>query len=344
SLWDTTLNLNQVKALMFQVLEVCNYDEDMYDGLNMSNLRFYSNFDYSNNAENIIISNNFLNNGCLRNNTTISNQVPFDNWFPVTDENWHTISNWYSESLPDSANPGFVVLNSDTAKLNGTDAKCDGLVLKQNAIFNTLNDGSNKLSIFGDIYNADIILNACEVGKVESYSSIELKDQASSDNYSLGNIASNAFQSTVLSKGLRGFYFDDDSFKNILYTSIDTTIDFDYETNSPNSYIDNDGDYSILWCGNIQSSIDGGITFYLTTEGISNLYVNDSLIISSESTSFPFENSGIINLTASQWYVLILTYSENSGSGSVSLEWEYSGQSRQFIPAEYLRPFTGTIE
>ncbi len=344
TLWDTALNSNQLKALMFQVLEVCNYDEDIYDGLNMSNLRFYSNFDYSNDAEDVVISNNFLNNGYLRNGASISDQVPFDNWFPVTDENWHTTSNWYSGSLPDSANPGFTVLNADTAELNGSDAKCYGLILKQNANFNTLNDGSNKLSIFGDIYNADIILNAYEVGKAESYSSIELKAQSGSDNYSLGNIASNAFQSSILSKGLRGFYFNDDSFKNILYTSIDTTIDFDYETNPPNSYIDNDGNYSVLWCGYVQAPITGDITFYLTTEGVSNMFVNDSLIISCDSTSSPFENTGLINLTNGQLYVLILSYSENSGSGSVRLEWEYSGQSRQFIPAAYLRPFTGIVE
>ena len=342
-IWDTILTQNHIKTLMFQVLEPNPNDEDVYEGLNMTNLKFYTNFNFYSESGNSFVTNNYLYPGNLINGASISNQVPYDNWFPASNDNWHTTTNWYSAVLPTSSNPAYVVINSDTSKLYGTDAACNGLVIKQNASILTSNNGTNKIDINGDIYNADIELNAYSVNIAEVYSSIDLKPQEGSNTYTLNNVSSNSFQTGIVAKGLRAFYFDDDTFKTLQYSTIDTTINFDWQTNTPNSYITNDGNYSILWVGQVQAPVSDDITFYTTTEGIVKLWVNDELVCDSSETVTPIETSGQITLTANIWYRIIIAYQETENSGSIILEWEYPGQSRQIIPAQYLQPYNGIM-
>ena len=340
-IWDTTLNQYHIKSLMYQVIEPNCFDDNIYMGLDMKNLKLYCNFNYYSTSGNTIITGNYLYPGNIRNNASLSNQVPFDNWFPNTDDNWHTLTNWYSGDLPTAINPGFAVINSDTAKLNGTDAECYGLVLKKDALITAANNGTNKLAISGDIYNADLILNAYEVDTVEVYSSISLKEQETIETYSIGNISSNVFQSSIAAKGLRSFYFNDDTLSALQFSAVDTLINFDWETNPPNSYITNDGDYSILWTGQIKGPISDDVTFYLTTEGTAELWVNDSLIISNIETITSETDSSIASMTLDEWSNLVIVFRNISNSGSIILEWQYTGQSRQVIPAEYLKPYNG---
>jgi hypothetical protein len=341
--WDVALDQDQVKTMMFQPLRHCTYEADVLGTVDMENLRFMADFSTRTTTGTLVVPGTLLANGALRNGAATSANIPYDNWFPDNNANWHEAGNWHTGSVPTGSNPGFAVLNNDTADLAGTDAAVKNLVIKNDASFATANDAVNKMVIHGDIYHEGLGINTTgNDNGIESYSSISLYDPGTSNNYTIGDHRSNAMQENHC-QGLRGYYFDETDFTSIVTSRCDSSIDFSWGSSVPASYLTDDGAYSIRWVGHVFCPETGDYTFYLTSSGGSEFWVNDQFLVNHFDEHAETIDSATISLTAGTWYPLVINYKETDNSAKILLEWEYSG-NRETLPANRLKSFSGLEE
>jgi WD40 repeat protein len=139
----------------------------------------------------------------------------------------------------------------------------------------------------------------------------------------------------TVGSGLRGQYYNNSDFTNLVLVRLDPTVSFSWANNVPVSGVDADT-FSIRWTGDIESPISGNITFTTFSNDGARLWVNGTQIINDWSSGDTRYNSGTISLQAGQRYPIRLDYFEGTGSAQVSLLWSYSGQARQIIPSSRL--------
>jgi hypothetical protein len=140
--------------------------------------------------------------------------------------------------------------------------------------------------------------------------------------------------------GLKGEYYNDSTFANLVMTRIDPSIDFDYaawyKTSSPNFLI-NPVNFSVRWTGTIQPLYSEKYTFSTTTDGGVSLWINDRLIINQQvDTSGLATYTGSINLQAGQKYNIRLEYTNTIGGSAAQLSWSSPSQSNQIVPQSQL--------
>jgi hypothetical protein len=141
--------------------------------------------------------------------------------------------------------------------------------------------------------------------------------------------------------GLRGEYFDNINFTNLIDARIDSTVDFDWGIGSPNPAIAPDT-FSVRWTGQVQPPTSGTYTFFTQSDDGIRLWVNGQQIINNWTDHAPTENSGTISLAAGQKYDIRLEYYENGGGAVARLLWSGPGLSKQVIPQSQL--FSGASE
>ncbi len=341
--WDVAMDQDQVKTMMFQPLRHCSYEEDVLGTVDMANLRFMADFSTCTSTHTMVVPATLVAKGSLRNGAVISTEIPYDNWFPDSNTNWHEAGNWKAGVLPTSSNPGFAVLNNDTADLAGADASVNNLVIKNNASFITANDAVNKISIHGDIYHEGLGINTTgNDNGIESYSSISLFDPETSNNYTIGDHRSNAMEDGYC-RGLRGYYFDEVDFSSIVTSRCDSSIDFSWGPSAPANHVTDDGAYSVRWVGHLLCPETGDYTFYLTSSGGAELWVNDQFLVNHFNEHAETTDSASVSLTAGTSYPIVINYKETDNSAKILLEWEYSG-NRETIPSDKFKSFSGLVE
>jgi glucose/arabinose dehydrogenase len=135
--------------------------------------------------------------------------------------------------------------------------------------------------------------------------------------------------------GLKGEYFDNRDFTNLILTRNDPTVNFNWGNGSPDSRIGNDT-FSVRWTGQVQPLYTETYTFSTTTDDGLQLYVDDRLIIDHLRDQSPTEKTGTITLQAGRRYNIRMDYYENSGGAVARLAWASPSQVKQIIPQSQL--------
>ena len=137
--------------------------------------------------------------------------------------------------------------------------------------------------------------------------------------------------------GLYGLYFNDKDLADRELSRIDSSVDFDWGSGSPDPSIAN-WTFSARWSGWVQAPTSGTYTFYTRSDDGVRLWVNNVLLIDNWTNHAATENSGTITLSANEKYDIKLEFYENTGAAVIELYWSYPGQSKQIIPQTRLYP------
>lgn len=139
-------------------------------------------------------------------------------------------------------------------------------------------------------------------------------------------------------QGLRGAYYSGTNFNIPLLTRVDSTVNFNWGTNSPDPTT-LPGAYSARWTGKVKANQPGTYSFFTLSDDAVRLWVNGQLIISNWASHTATEDSGTINLgTAGQYYDVTMEYFNASGAGTAVLMWQPPGELKQVIPSSNLTP------
>lgn len=134
--------------------------------------------------------------------------------------------------------------------------------------------------------------------------------------------------------GLLGQYYDNQDLTNFVFERTDPTVNFDWGTGSPSSFIASDS-FSVRWVGKIEPLYSETTTFTVGSDDGVRLWVNNQLIIdkwTTQNTSV----SGQIALQRGRKYDLRLEYFEGSGSAREILLWSSASQPLAVVPQSQL--------
>ncbi len=138
---------------------------------------------------------------------------------------------------------------------------------------------------------------------------------------------------SVTSGGLVGEYFDNRDLTGLVTTRRDATINFDWGTGTPaGTALTSPDTFSVRWTGRVLAPATGSYTFTTTSDDGVRLWVNNQLIIDNWTDHSATNNSGVINLTAGNYYDIKMEFYENGGLAVAKLFWSYPGQAQQIVP------------
>lgn len=135
--------------------------------------------------------------------------------------------------------------------------------------------------------------------------------------------------------GLKGEYYSGMAFNTPLLSRVDSTVNYDWGTGSPDVRVPVD-QFSTRWTGYVKADFSETYTFYATSDDGVRLWVNGQNLVNSWIDQAPTEHSGTITLTAGKWYPLTLEYYENGGGAVISLSYSSASTSKQIIPVAKL--------
>ncbi len=137
--------------------------------------------------------------------------------------------------------------------------------------------------------------------------------------------------------GLNGEYYDNIDLTALKLTRVDSTVNFDWGTGSPDPSIGADT-FSVRWTGQVVPLYSETYTFYTTSDDGVRLWVNGQQIINNWTDHAAIENSGTIALTAGVKYDVKMEYYENTGFAAAKLWWSSASQVKQAVPQTQLCP------
>jgi hypothetical protein len=141
--------------------------------------------------------------------------------------------------------------------------------------------------------------------------------------------------------GLKGDYFDNSDFTAFKLTRTDPTVDFNWESGSPDASIGPDT-WSARWTGQVEAPATGSYTFTTVSDDGVRLWLNGVLLVNNWTQHAPTENSGSISLTGGLKYALVLEYYEGGGPGMIRLLWSGPGIAKATVPQSRLYPAGGS--
>jgi GH43 family beta-xylosidase len=177
-------------------------------------------------------------------------------------------------------------------------------------------------------------------------------------------------ESTPRGTGIKGEYFDSPDFTRIKLVRIDSVIDFNWGTATPDTSLSSDG-CTVRWTGKIQPEFSETYTFHVTTDAGAKLWINGQLVIDKAVPDIPEniikqirhwqirkeegkqdkhlekleaewfkvrEANGSITLTGGQKYDLKIDYTKPIYDTHCKLEWSSASQNRQVVPQIRLYP------
>jgi hypothetical protein len=136
--------------------------------------------------------------------------------------------------------------------------------------------------------------------------------------------------------GLTGNYFNGMNFQTSVLNRVDSTINFNWGTGSPDPNVNSD-QFSVRWTGQIQPLYTDTYTFDLNSDNGRRLWVNNQLIIDQWIDNVG-DYTGTIALTAGQKYDIRVEYFEDNGAANCVLQWSSFLQGSQLIPKSQLYP------
>jgi PA14 domain/Immunoglobulin domain/Immunoglobulin I-set domain len=141
--------------------------------------------------------------------------------------------------------------------------------------------------------------------------------------------------------GVRGDYYtiQNQTFTNApTLTRIDTNIDFNFGTGSPDPSISVDR-FTVRWTGQVQPLYSQDYTFYTRSDDGARLWVNGQLVVNRwQGQSVTEIASAPVSLTAGQKYDLVMEYFEGTSTAEVHLLWSSLSQVKSAVPMSQLYP------
>ena len=140
--------------------------------------------------------------------------------------------------------------------------------------------------------------------------------------------------------GLTARYYRDPGtgahFATLTVTRVDSTVNFNWGSAAPVSGVTADN-FSVRWTGRVQAPVTGTYRFSTVSDDGIRLWINGQQVINNWTDHASTTNtSAAISLTAGVKYTVTLEYYEKGGSAVARLQWSYTGQSLQVIPASRL--------
>lgn len=140
-----------------------------------------------------------------------------------------------------------------------------------------------------------------------------------------------------LNSGLRGRYYNNTDFTDLISTRTDPSIDFEYGDGNP-PFADQGNQYAMIWTGQVTPRYSNNYTFKTVNDDGARLWVNDQLVIDDWNFHGPQEQTGNVSLQAGQPVSIWLEYFNGGGGGTISLGWESDEQPNEIIPDTQLDP------
>lgn len=135
--------------------------------------------------------------------------------------------------------------------------------------------------------------------------------------------------------GLRGEYFDNRDLTQLLFTRVDSVVNFDWGTGAPRVGMGTET-FSERWTGQVVPRYSEVVTFYTVSDDGVRLWVNGQLLINNWTLHAPTENRGTIALVAGQPVDIQLEHYEDGGGALIQLWWSSASQPKQIIPQSQL--------
>lgn len=137
--------------------------------------------------------------------------------------------------------------------------------------------------------------------------------------------------------GLKGEYYNDAKFSNLVFTRVDPYIVFqEWMTLGVHHKIPG-VTYSIRWTGQLMAQFSEAYTFYLTAGGGHRLWVNGQLMLEKWEELYPTDfTSKTINLVAGQKYDIKLEYFNSDSRSALELGWSSASTPQEYIPLSQL--------
>jgi hypothetical protein len=155
--------------------------------------------------------------------------------------------------------------------------------------------------------------------------------------------------------GLHGVYYRDSTFSNAVKTATDSTVDFNWGTDSPDSKVGIVDGFSIEWSGYVKPEFSETYTFLTKVAEADErvkLWVDDQWVVDQWSSLSSTQPTGTLWLVANTLYDIKLQYKDETGSAQVNLLWESTQRTPQVVPSDRLfstaaavagSPFTATV-
>ncbi len=136
--------------------------------------------------------------------------------------------------------------------------------------------------------------------------------------------------------GLIGQYFVGNDFKNLAFTRVDPSINFNFGSKSPDSSIPNHNPFSILWTGQITPTASGSYTLTTTADDGVRVYVGDQLVIDNFVQQSSHTATGNVALTAGTAYDLKVEYFNSVGVANIKLQFGVAGAKLGNLPTNLI--------
>ncbi len=188
-------------------------------------------------------------------------------------------------------------------------------------------------------------------GTVETYDDTTVSPSSS---YTFAIVARDALNNSVTSDpiptttldpapvgsgvGLTGTYFDGEGFTEKTLVRVDSTVDFDWGSGSPDPSMD-DNTFTIRWEGTLIPQYSETYTFETLSDDGVLLFIDDRLVISSWRDQSPAWRSGTVDLQAGVPVSIRLDYYEKYGGAVCGLYWKSESTLKEVIPQSQLLPF-----
>ncbi|MCP5556200.1 MAG: DUF1929 domain-containing protein [Verrucomicrobiaceae bacterium] len=133
--------------------------------------------------------------------------------------------------------------------------------------------------------------------------------------------------------GLAADYFAGTNFDRLRFSRLDTTIDFDWATETPDARLSADG-FSVRWHGWLLPKYSETYTLTATSDDGVRVLVNGAAVINQWNAHSSQQDSGSVNLTAGVPVEVTVEYFEGTGNAEIRLAWQSASQPLQIIPAD----------
>ena len=142
--------------------------------------------------------------------------------------------------------------------------------------------------------------------------------------------------------GLSATYFDSIDLTSPTVTRIDSTVDFDWGSGSPDPLV-GPNTFSARWTGQMVADFSEIYTLYTQSDNGARLWVNGVSVIDNWTNHSVTEDSATITLIAGQKNVIRMEFYEKDGVAVASLLWSSPSTPKQVIPQSNLLSLTDQI-
>jgi hypothetical protein len=160
-------------------------------------------------------------------------------------------------------------------------------------------------------------------------------DRGAVSTSSAVNVKVNPSIITGSGTGLEGNYFSDRHLNTRQFKRTDPTINFNWETGSPDPRIPSDR-FSIRWKGKIQPRYSETYTFHIAADDGVRLWIDGVQIINAWYYFGTGEVTASVPLTAGKLHDIQLDYYEGVSGARVKFSWASPSQSKEVVPSTQL--------